>query len=76
MSDELGTFFGKGLSRDDEFFSNPSEGKLAFTSPSVMDLFKADFSDFNGEGILPPGNDKHIKFYTVAVNTDHPDREI
>jgi len=30
---------GPGLSRDDEFFSNPAEGKLAFTTPSVMDLF-------------------------------------
>lgn len=27
------------LSRDDEFYSHPSEGKLAFTTASVMDLF-------------------------------------
>ena len=43
------------LSHDDEFYSNPSEGKLAFTTPSVMELFNAEISDFNGSGFLPNG---------------------
>ena len=43
------------LSRDDQFYSMPANGKLAFTTPSVMDLFEADLADFNGLGALPSG---------------------
>lgn len=44
------------LSRDDQFYSAPAEGKLAFTTPSVMDIFGAsDLAAFDGLGQLPNG---------------------
>lgn len=43
------------LSGDDMFYSKPSEGKLAFTTPSVKDLFNADLDAFNGLATLPNG---------------------
>ena len=48
------TLSGPGLNRDDEFFSNPSQGKLAFTAPSVMDLYGFPFDAFNGATDFPP----------------------
>lgn len=56
---------------DDEFYSNPSEGKIAFTTPSAMELFNADLSDFNGSGILPTGwEGDDLELYTGAVNSN------
>lgn len=50
------TELASALSRDDEFFSATSDGKLAFTTPSVMELFApSELSDFNGFGHLPSG---------------------
>lgn len=60
------TTAGPGLSRDDEFYSNTAEGKLAFTTPSVMDLFMAEFSDFDGSTGLPTGSSDPIEFYLTV----------
>ena len=54
---------------DDEFFSNPSNGKIAFTAPSVMDLYGRPFDDFNGSTPLPDGNDFDAEFYVEVVNS-------
>jgi len=47
-----GTIMDNSISPDDEFNSNPLFGKLAFTTPSVMDLFAQDFDRFNGEFLI------------------------
>jgi len=41
-----------GLSRDDQFWSAPSEGKLAFTTPSIAELVA---NDPNVAANLPTG---------------------
>ena len=62
---------------DDEFFSNPQEGKLAFTTASVMELFKANFDDFGGSTTLPTGNDDKPAQLTASVtNADTPNQEL
>lgn len=68
------SLLGSGLSRDDEFFSNPQEGKLGFTTPSVMDLFNADFNDFDGSTALPSGTE--VMTMVSVVNNDNPDQDI
>ena len=40
---QINLFYNLG---DDEFFSAPAEGKLAFTAPSVTELFGKELSDF------------------------------
>jgi hypothetical protein len=67
-----------GLSRDDEFYSHPAEGKLAFTTPSVMELFNADsISDFNGAGLLDNGwGGNSIDLWTSVVGENGPDQSI
>ena len=49
----------------------PADGKLAFTTPSVMTLFNASFEDFNGAGILPNGNsnDSQAIAFTVSAHS-------
>ena len=50
----------------------PADGKLAFSTPSVMTLFNAQFDDFNGAGILPNGNpndNQAIAFKVSAQNS-------
>jgi hypothetical protein len=59
------------LSRDDEFFSAPSDGKLAFTTPSMKELFgeDAELSDFTGFGALPSGwKDDPLQLQTSVMN--------
>jgi len=65
---------GPGLSRDDEFFSKPDEGKLGFTTPSVMDLFMAEFNHFDGSTALPSGTE--VATMISVTNTAEPDRDI
>lgn len=67
------------LSRDDEFYSMPSDGKLAFTSPSVMDLFNADIADFNGAvaGGLPSGwGGNSVQLWTFVKNAANADTSL
>ena len=59
------------ITGDDEFFSAPSDGKLAFTTPSMTELFgsEAELTSFTGFGALPSGWDEDpVKFQTSAVN--------
>ena len=65
------------LTRDDEFYSKPTDGLLAFTTPSVMELFHASFDDFNGDGILPSGAGSNtIKIETSVLNAANIENEI
>jgi len=41
-----------------------------------MDLFRADFDDFNGEGILPDANDDPIQFMTTVLNADEAGKSL
>jgi len=43
------------LKENDEFASNPNLGRLAFTTPSIAELFRKDFSFFNGQVTFPNG---------------------
>lgn len=46
---------------NDEFNSNGVAGNIGYTAPSVMDLFKASYDQFNGLN-LPSGVDNVIGF--------------
>jgi hypothetical protein len=46
------------LSESDVFSSCPVNGIIAFTTPSVMDLYSATWADFNGAGQLPANTQK------------------
>ena len=59
------------ITGDDEFFSAPSDGKLAFTTPSMKELFGAEveMSNFTGFGALPSGWEENpVRLQTSVVN--------
>ena len=59
------------ISLDDHYNSDTDSGKLGFTAPSVMELFNADISDFNGavSGGLPNGwGGDSVQLFTYAKN--------
>jgi hypothetical protein len=58
------------LSESDVFSSCPVNGVIAFTTPSVMDLYSATWADFNGAGQLPA----NIQRFTLSVENAR-DRE-
>lgn len=56
---------------NDEFYSDTAAGKLAFTAPSVMDLYGApSLHEFNGISGLPNGKDPLIVQSMVVTNQD------
>jgi hypothetical protein len=79
LGDPKLTLMGPPSSRDDHFFSNPQEGKLGFTTPSIMDLFKADIDDFSGAGILPSAHSvdgEKMVLELSVINASNPDEAL
>lgn len=54
--------------------SMPANGKLAISSPSLLELFAADWSDFDGRSSLSSGHADDIIYAKVQVtNSDFVD---
>lgn len=62
-------FEGPPLSEDDAFNSQPMTGKLAYSMPSVMDLFGRPIESFNGQ-ILPNCWEQSLNMQLEVFNTD------
>ena len=58
------------FAEDDEFSSAPADGVLSYTLPSVMDLFNQPLEAFNGDGGLPDGHSKDLRFQIAVHNSD------
>lgn len=57
------------LVENNEFNSNAIQGRIAYTTPSVMELLNADIDAFNGE-YLPNGSTDQLEFELKIHNDD------
>lgn len=61
---------GVNLNDDDAFYSAPKNGRLAVRTPSLMDALSAQWSDFDGSGVLPAGH-SDIVLRQEVINENH-----
>jgi hypothetical protein len=57
------------LTQNDEFNSNALQGRVGYTTPSVMELLQVDYDAFNGE-YLPNGATEALDFIVKVYNGD------
>jgi len=59
--------YAPAITADEEFNSNAASGRISYETPSVMSLFSADFTNFDGE-FLPNGADIDLNFDLKVAN--------
>jgi len=62
--------YGPKLSSDNEFNSNAMAGRIAYSSPTPMELFNAPYDAFNGETLPYSGGADLATFFVEIQNND------
>jgi hypothetical protein len=66
---------GDALTDNESFMSMPSQGKLAISTPSLLDLFGATWQQFDGRGSLQTGLDGDpIESIVQVTSSDFTDQ--